>query len=799
MSDLCPPQGDPATARYLVIDDAPGKEELAQGKPCVGSYGRVFWSQAKKAGIDRAECLVAYAVPCWPANKSGSPSKAQIYEHWDRLDDVLRAFKGSVVITIGSAALLRVTGMLNQKGNPLGVLDARGYVIQPRDFRRQRRRKRVVTGYYKRDCKSGKKGDPKRANKLVVEDVVVPPNMDYLIPVLDPEGIARSAYATIPALRADLGRAARAAAGNLDLIDMPSYGQVAVHPPISAKRVTIDIETPMPPNDWVIERVSLAWSEEGKTVCWTAPWTEHTQTIIQAVMANASIIKCFHNRSFDIPRLDAAGCPAKGTVLDTMWGAQTMLPDLAKGLGRCATIYLDVTPWKDSSTADPKGYSAKDAYVQHALGEKLFPALKATGQWDVYMAQMRGLPVVEAMTRRGIRCDRERTRVWVGEQEDALMEASLRWPWPDVSFASYPQVRDHLYFKLNLPKQYDKKGSLTTDEAAVMEIVRQLEARRDPQHEILDGLQALLDMREASRNIKYYGSVVVGEDDCVHPQYLPTSRDEHGSKDRGQGARTSRIQPRNPNIANQHADARCLYIPRRDDWSFVAGDWSQAEAWVDAIDADDTNLMEALEGDLHDYIVKGLEELLQEHIERLDAKMTWYSTRNLAAPRTICTQLRRNGRRNATTAGCKKIQDGLFKLFPKWAARRWAVIKTAEARFHVRAPFGRRYPVFCRGRLAPRIVGFRPQAAVAHMLWDRLPVVEEAAVRHGGFLTLTVHDEFICEIPSESAAPFADELKGLLEVEWPELRNYHIPADVEVGLPGEAWGDMGKRYKEMAS
>ena len=74
-------------------------------------------------------------------------------------------------------------------------------------------------------------------------------------------------------------------------------------PETSVPLVTIDIETPMPPNDWVIEQVG--WSETNlKTTAKTAKWGGYVAENIRFLMDDKRNTIAFHNAAFDLPRLE---------------------------------------------------------------------------------------------------------------------------------------------------------------------------------------------------------------------------------------------------------------------------------------------------------------------------------------------------------------------------------------------------------------------------------------------------------------------------------------------------------------
>lgn len=791
---VCHVDGDLKTAKIMIIGEAPGKEEAVVGRGFVGRSGRLLWSVGAKAGLDRSSCVVTNAVQSWPTLKSGKPSASQLSEEWDRLEEEMVAFQGNVVVLVGGVPLQRVMGLEG------GITDWRGYCLQPGDAIPTMRTQTVKVGVYKRDGKYGKAGDPKYARKRLPCLPKFGPNVEWIVPILHPAGVLRAQCTNITALRADLGRVMRAHRGELRLIDRVPYSTEPDLPPDGVTAVTIDIETArIADESWVMERVGVAWTYEGRLHTWTSPWNEKSRMALEAIMGDSTYTKRFHNCAYDVPFLERAGCKLRGKIEDTMWGAQFLNPDLPKGLGRVAPLYFDMRPWKGSKDGEPEAYNAKDAYVQERLANVMMPLLDRQGQTRAYRAMMDGLPTVMGMTDRGIKCDPEELERWSVSEEERLQRAYFEWPWPEVNVSSSSQVAAHLYYKLRLPTQYGKEGGLSTDATSCNALIEYLE-ETGSNPLALKGIRTLLTIRECHLNLKTYAKVRLGGDSCVHPQFLPTDREEAtagkgGKADRGQGARTGRIQPRNPNIANQSPEARRIYVPHYQHWSFVAVDWQQAEAWIEAYLSGDENLMEALKTDLHGFVQSGLEQMIQQPIKRKASKETWYTTRNLGRSQTICKRLRAKGLKEVTTQQCEDLQQGLYRLFPRWAKWRMQVVAEAEARGYVQEPFGRRYPITMPGRLRPRAVGFIPQAALGTMLWDRLPVVDEVCRGFGGFLTLTVHDEFIGEGPYETIQEQACQMQDALQREWPEIApGFRLKTDVEVGLPGESWGRMNERH-----
>lgn len=779
--------GDPATAELMIVGEAPGEQELVEGRPFVGKSGRLFWTTATRAGIDRKSCYVTNAVQSRPDTKSGKPSQRQIYAEAPRLAAELEAFQGRVLLLLGAVPFSRLLGL------PGGITANRGYVCFPNHCRPIQQKRRIKVGEYKTSRK-GKyaKGDPKYADRLIYERPVLPPNVEYIIPTLHPSGIMRQTnFEGIVCLRKDLQRVRRALDGKLRLLNEPNYLNIP-YPPIPPDRpTTIDIETDY--ESGAINRVGVAWTDDKHgTKGWTAPWDVIAAREVEQAW-DAPNEKRFHNAAFDVPRLEAAfGRPMNGPLFDTMWAQQVLHPDLPRGLQKVAPFYLDITPWKHLAGEEAELYNAKDAVAQEMVARAEIRALEFTQQTQVAERINRGLPYIIDMSRRGIRTDAKEVEAFRTREQARLESAQLAWPFPDVNYNSHKQVTRLLYDRLRLPRQFSKHGTPTADAAALGKLRRYLEARGEDQTgERWKVVETLAELRAAEDNVSIYGSTAIDDDGYVHPEYLPTSKEEASASDKFQGARTGRIQPRRPNIANQHGEARKMYVSDPGN-AWVAVDWKQAEAWIEQACSKDERLAEALSTDLHGYIQRSL------GVDRVRAKNMWYGTGRLASPRTICATLNAQGY-SSTIKECEEMQQELYHTFDKWARWRFKVINQSIAQGYVREPLGgRRYYLWApRWRVSqPRIIGYIPQAGVGSALWDRIPVVAQAAQALGGRLTLTVHDEFIAQCPAANARVLGNRMQEVLECEWPGVApGFRFQTDIEIGEPGESWGAMNARYK----
>ena len=776
MDTLTVAHGDPATADFMIIASTPGKSEAASGKVLVGGAGRLLWKAGAKSDVTRDRSFVTSVIHTWPATKSGKPSQSQIKAEWARLDEEMSTFLGGVLILVGDVALRRVMGRKN-------IMEWRGYCMRPVDQIPVEHTGMVEDGVYKGSRKGHYKvGDPKFVKRKMHTNAPLPPNVKWIVAILEPTKVQAMRMTTLPMLQADVRRAGRLASGDADPIVEPNPPYDWNPYAINAPRVTIDIETPY--TSWAIDCVGLGFGTD-RAMSWTAEWDGHVANRVRAIFEDPLIEKSFHNAAFDVPRLEQAlRTKIEGRIFDTMWAAQFLRPDLPKGLVKVAPLYLDVAPWRHLAEESPAFYNQMDAYIQHLLGDALEKRLRATRMIKPFHRFMDCLPSLMGMHARGLRLDPDARDIWVAELEEELIETSAKWPWPEVNYNSYKQLQELFYGKLHLPVQYSKHGDSTSDAAALSALVRHCK-ETDAPAVVGEGIEALVKLRELGRNIAYYSAVEAGEDGCVHPEYLPTDKE----KSLGGGSKTGRIQPRRPNIANQSARARYMYVPHEPTHRFVAVDWSQAEAWIEQALSGDEVLATALRGDLHATNMKAMD------VDRGLAKIFWYMTGRLGSARTLCMSLNKAGYAGITVKWCQERQDAIFQQYPDWAQWRTNTIKVSQDRGYVEEPLGRRYYLFGRGN-GPIIVGYAPQAGVGSMLQEILPEVDFMVAETGGCIGLTLHDEIILEVPEKHHRYAQRCLQTVMEREWPEIApGFKLKTDAEVGEPGESWGSMNARYK----
>jgi uracil-DNA glycosylase family 4 len=93
----------------VIVGEAPGETEVAQGKPFVGKAGKRMNDALKAACVDRLAVHVTNAVLCRPEGNA-TPPKEVIDACRERLIKEIRSKMPTRVLALGTTAKLALTG-----------------------------------------------------------------------------------------------------------------------------------------------------------------------------------------------------------------------------------------------------------------------------------------------------------------------------------------------------------------------------------------------------------------------------------------------------------------------------------------------------------------------------------------------------------------------------------------------------------------------------------------------------------------------------------------------------------------
>ena len=118
--------GDP-DADWMVIGEAPGADEDAQGEPFVGRAGQLLNSMLKAIGLERSQVYIANILKCRPpGNRDPKPEEAAHCTPY--LERQIELIAPRIILVVGRIAAQN----LLQTDTPIGRMRGRLYHFGPR-------------------------------------------------------------------------------------------------------------------------------------------------------------------------------------------------------------------------------------------------------------------------------------------------------------------------------------------------------------------------------------------------------------------------------------------------------------------------------------------------------------------------------------------------------------------------------------------------------------------------------------------------------------------------------------------
>jgi uncharacterized C2H2 Zn-finger protein len=148
---------------------------------------------------------------------------------------------------------------------------------------------------------------------------------------------------------------------------------------------------------------------DGNPHVMSIPWGGPYEQVHKALL-ESDIDKLWWNKSFDVPRIAAAGITVGGTQHDGMESWHVLNSDLRRSLGFVSVFFNPrLGAWKHTSDAAPARYNAQDAYAADCNQLAIVKELKKHNLWDVYQQQVLDMdPIFTYMSAAGMPVDAEK-------------------------------------------------------------------------------------------------------------------------------------------------------------------------------------------------------------------------------------------------------------------------------------------------------------------------------------------------------------------------------------------------------
>ena len=369
------------------------------------------------------------------------------------------------------------------------------------------------------------------------------------------------------------------------LIELKKYKNKAVnhllcHYRHYKKIVAVDTETSATkPQDGKI--VLLAYYDGKSSVVVRNPYE------VKEILEDESILKVFHNASFDVLWLEHNGINVK-PYTDTMVMSQVANGRLRKenSLADVAHKYLnivlnkemqDLSNWNGEITIRHEEYCKRDAEITYKLYFVLLEKIKELELYPVLDREIRALPAVIELRKNGIKFEYDRWHEQIlkykREKNEIENEVKLILNNEELNLNSPKQLVQILNdFGINITSSSDEELAKFSENNEVIRLIRKY--------------------KKLKKRISSFGDKLkqtIEEDGCIRGKWNLI------------GADTSRMTCTSPNLQGMPKISKQYFVPRNEENSFIISDYSQIELRVLSEISGDSLLVEAFNNneDLH--------------------------------------------------------------------------------------------------------------------------------------------------------------------------------------------------------
>lgn len=530
---------------------------------------------------------------------------------------------------------------------------------------------------------------------------------------------------------------------------------------------------------------------------------EEAQQIIEQLrpfFEAETIEKVGQNLKYDIKVLAKYNVTINGKLFDTMLAHYLINPDMRHNMDVLAETYLNYTPISITELIGKKGknqasmrevpieqqteYAVEDADITLQLKAHFEKELSEANTQKLFDAiEIPLVPVLAHMELEGIRLDadflkslsRKLDEDIIHLEKEIYLEAGETF-----NIASPKQLGEILFEKMQLVKKpkKTKTGQYSTAEDVLSALAKDHKIIRD-----------VLEYRGLSKLKSTYVdalpnqvSPVTGR---VHTDYMQTV------------AATGRLSSNNPNLQNipirteRGREVRKAFVPRNDDYTLLAADYSQIELRIIAALSKEPKMMEAFKNgeDIHASTASKvfnvpLEEVTRE--QRGNAKTVNFG---------IIYGVSAFGLSNQTDLNrteAKELIDTYYETYPKLKSYMAEQVDFAREHGYVQTVLGRRrylkdinsQNAVVRGAAERNAVNAPIQGSAADII--KIAMINIFNKLKGGNyktkMLLQVHDELVFD----AYKPELEKVKTLIKTEMENAFKLEVPLDVDLG-EGNNW------------
>ncbi|WP_417872149.1 DNA polymerase I [Xanthomarina gelatinilytica] len=580
--------------------------------------------------------------------------------------------------------------------------------------------------------------------------------------------------------------------------------QLFINNLMSQKSVCFDTETTSL-NPLEAELVGIAFSWDiGKGFYIPFPKKkDEAQELIEQLrpfFEDENIEKIGQNLKYDIKVLKKYQVTIKGKLFDTMLAHYLINPDMRHSMDVLAETYLNYTPISITELIGKKGknqlsmrdvplekqteYAVEDADITLQLKEHFEKELGEANTQKLFdEIEIPLLRVLADMELEGINLDIAYLNT-LSKQLDSdikTLEANIyKEAGEAFNIASPKQLGDILFDKLKL---VDKPKKTKTGQYATSEDILSYLAK---DHDII---KHILEYRGLAKLKSTYVDAlplqVAPSTGRVHTDYMQTV------------AATGRLSSNNPNLQNipirteRGRQVRKAFIPRNEDYTLLAADYSQIELRIIAALSDEETMIEAFKNgeDIHASTASKvfnvpLNEVTRE--QRSNAKTVNFGIIYGVSAFGLSNQT------NLSRSEAKELIDTYYETYPKLKSYIGKQVDFARDHGYVQTVLGRRRYLkdinsrnaVVRGAAERNAVNAPIQGSAADIIKVAMINIHKKleAGHYKTKMLLQVHDELVFDVYK----PELEHIKPLIKTEMESAFTLKVPLDVDLDV-GDNW------------
>jgi DNA polymerase-1 len=530
---------------------------------------------------------------------------------------------------------------------------------------------------------------------------------------------------------------------------------------------------------------------------------DHAQELIEQLrpfFESEAIEKVGQNLKYDIKVLAKYNVQVKGKLFDTMLAHYLINPDMRHNMDVLAETYLNYTPVSIETLIGKKGknqlsmrdvplekqteYAVEDADITLQLKEHFKNELSEANTQKLFDdIEIPLLRVLAAMELEGINLDKDFLNSLSDELNTDILNLEKRIyaaAGEEFNIASPKQLGIILFEKLKL---VDKPKKTKTGQYATSEDILSYLAK---EHDII---KDILEYRGLAKLKSTYVDAlplqVEEHTGRVHTDYMQTV------------AATGRLSSNNPNLQNipirteRGRQIRKAFIPRNEEYTLLAADYSQIELRIIAALSHEETMIEAFKNgeDIHASTASKvfnvpLNEVTRE--QRSNAKTVNFGIIYGVSAFGLSNQT------DLSRSEAKDLIETYYATYPKLRSFIHEQVDFARDNGYVQTVLGRRrYLKDINSRNAVVRSAAERNAVNAPIQGSAADIIKIAMIniynklQEGNFKTkmlLQVHDELVFDVYK----PELDAIKTLVKTEMENAYKLEVPLDVDMGI-GNNW------------